>query len=177
MIESALSIDGWMEINDLEWLAEQAKTHTAICEVGSWQGRSARVLADNTPGTLWCVDTWASDTVAADIRCVEGEFAFQKFQENLKDHLHSGKVSVLRQPSVDAAYTMSRAGMSFDMIFIDADHELSSIRADILAWKPLVRSGGLFCGHDSGYGPIMQALRELLPNYKNEESMWMVRMP
>jgi hypothetical protein len=49
MIGNAISVDGWMLWTELEWLAANAKRRLKIVEVGSWMGRSTRVLADSTP--------------------------------------------------------------------------------------------------------------------------------
>ncbi len=37
-----------------------------------------------------------------------------------------------------------------DLLFIDADHYAESVYEDCYLWTPLVRPGGLICGHDWG---------------------------
>jgi predicted O-methyltransferase YrrM len=37
---------------------------------------------------------------------------------------------------------------SLDLVFIDAAHDYPSVRADIDAWRPKVRAGGVLSGHD-----------------------------
>lgn len=40
------------------------------------------------------------------------------------------------------------AEASLDLIFIDADHSEEGVLADLAAWLPKVRSGGILAGHD-----------------------------
>lgn len=37
---------------------------------------------------------------------------------------------------------------SLDAVYIDAEHDEESVRADIRAWLPKVKKGGIFAGHD-----------------------------
>jgi predicted O-methyltransferase YrrM len=170
-IENALKVQGWMDEHDLRWLAEQASRHSRIVEVGCWRGRSTTVLADNTPGTVWAIDHWRG---SEEHQPVDADRLYQMFLDQMASYIDSGKVIPMRTTSHDAAAKW--LGATFDMIFIDASHDYESIKADILAWKPLVAPGGLFCGHDAGHPPIMRALAELLPESHNENSMWVVTL-
>jgi hypothetical protein len=55
-------------------------------------------------------------------------------------------VSVLKSPSLAAAKQFEDA--SLDFVYLDACHEEASVAADIKAWLPKVKVGGVLCGHD-----------------------------
>ena len=51
------------------------------------------------------------------------------------------------------------------MIYLDASHDYESVKSDILVRRPLLKMGGLFCGHDRSWdGVAKAAVSELLPN-------------
>jgi len=54
--------------------------------------------------------------------------------------------TILRKDSVEAAGDVEDG--SLDFVFIDADHSYEGALADIRAWVPKVREGGIVCGHD-----------------------------
>jgi Methyltransferase domain len=181
-IANALPIEGWMEPHDLEWLAEHAAKAKRIVEVGCWHGRSTTVLADNTEGVVFAVDTWKgseehygslpeTDKEGYALWC---ERVYTSFLKNMEPYIRSGKVIPIHLASVDAARRFQESNQTFDMVFIDAAHDYDNVKADILAWKPLV--SGLFCGHDAGHPPVMKATHELLPTVQHEHSMWVVQL-
>ena len=184
-LENALKItEGWCEQNDLEYLARHASQSKRIVEVGSWHGRSTTCLADNTDGIVFAVDTWGGSEEHHGVLPQMDKPAYREFCDrvygsfcsNMKSYIDSGKVIPVHLPSVEAArlFTALNCG-TFDMVFIDAAHDYENVKADLLAWRPLVR--GLFCGHDAGHGPVMQALAEILPNrLPNDGSMWQVTL-
>jgi len=159
-IARAQTIDGGMEIPELEWLAEHASKCQWVAEIGSLRGRSARAMADNMTGdsVLFCVDHFKGSVEHGDAFSKDDSL-YRTFCGNMQDHIDSGRVCVIRCPSVEAS-TMIAANL--DMVFIDASHDYDSVKADIQSWKPLLTPGGLLCGHDYGHPPIEQVVRELL---------------
>lgn len=54
--------------------------------------------------------------------------------------------NIVRATSVHCArYHMDN---SLGWVYIDANHSEASVREDIAAWWPKIRSGGMLCGHD-----------------------------
>jgi predicted O-methyltransferase YrrM len=160
LFREAEKIEGWMAFEDLTFLAQQAQKHTRILEVGSWLGRSTRALADNTKGVVYAVDTWDGSDEQFQKDFLAGkpkDWLFEEFKRNM-----GANTRPIRLTSLEAAAELGE--LRFDMIFLDASHDYENVKADILAWKPLLTKGGLFCGHDRY--PTARAVNELLTGVK-----------
>jgi hypothetical protein len=169
-ISRALTIDGWMEPAHLEWLAEQASRHRRIVEVGSYQGRSTRVLADNTDGVVYALDNWKGPWEADISTELRGQL-FSIFQENLKDHIASGKVIPIR-----CDHAFAPRGIRPDMVFIDGDHSYWSVHRDVTFWKSEIVPGGLMSGDDWDCLQIRHVVRELLGEPEVTRAIWSVQL-
>lgn len=181
-LERALAISGWMDPLDLEWLGEQACTHSRIVEVGSFIGRSTRVLADNTPGWVMAFDDWRGPRDASIKVTTEGsataeymqfdEFVEKKhvdlywaFTHNLADAIDSGKVKVVKGNHADTSvlpveFLRGSDEEKPDMVFIDGNHAYEDVKRDIDIWRYRIAKGGLLCGHDASFDGVMKALIE-----------------
>ena len=53
---------------------------------------------------------------------------------------------IVRMPSLDAVHDFEDG--SLDFVYLDGDHEFSSVTADLTAWLPKLRPGGIMSGHD-----------------------------
>jgi predicted O-methyltransferase YrrM len=178
-IEKALRVTGWMSAPELEWLAEQASKAKLIAEVGCWMGRSTRAMADATDGVVVAIDTWEGSAENQDeLKNKPTDYLFTEFQTNLADHIKRGSVVTMRTDSLSAASFLVRRPERFDMVFIDASHDYENVKNDILAWRPLVRPGGLLCGHDYDWGwpGVVHAVHELIDPVPNQaaggSSIW-----
>jgi len=174
----AIQIEGWMEPYELLWLSAQAQLAKQICEVGSWKGRSTRALVDNTTGNVLAVDTWAGTNDPNDPAKTDNpDELLQEFLSNMKG-LPEGRLAILRATSLEAAKDCALRHQVFDMIFIDASHVYEDVKADILAWFPLLIEGGIICGHDYMYKwqGVIQAVNELFPNHTMvADTIWAIK--
>ena len=123
-----------------------------MAEIGSWLGTgSTRVFQDelrDCPGSrLLCVDTWQGSANVDHHRDFLAHYdVFGTFRRNVEEARSIVDVQALMSSSVAAAALI--ADRVFDLVFIDADHGYRSVAADIAAWRPKIRPGGLLCGHD-----------------------------
>lgn len=170
-IDRALAIDGWMTQGELEWLAARAAEHDKIAEIGSWMGRSTAALADHTMGVVFAIDTWMGSDEPAHNAILSGkskDWLFERFMENAATN-----VIPIRMESVAAAAYLGRKRHLFDMIFLDGAHDVESVKADIEAWRPLLREGGLFCGHDY-FTTVKEAVDQYFP-VDEAHTIWIMR--
>lgn len=153
-------------------LYELARTvRGPILEVGSYLGASAGAFAlglreqggDVAERRLYCVDTWQNDAMSEGSRDT-----FAEFRRNVRDF--DDMITVLRGRSVDVARDFRG---SLGMVFIDGDHSYEGVRADIEAWLPKLRKGGVAAFHDIGWAEgVQRAVEEhVLPRAKRHRRL------
>jgi predicted O-methyltransferase YrrM len=173
VLAAALAIDGLSkesEVRLLYRLATEMPDDARVVEIGSWKGRTAVAIRAGLASSaeLWAVDTWEGD---------EGIFAFgldpHAAYEDFKRNTSGLDIAEIRASSLDAARRFE--DRSLDWVFIDADHAYRAVRADIAAWAPKLRDGGLLSGHDYGRAGVTDAVRIALGDVQVEHSIWMTR--
>lgn len=113
-------------------------------EVGVERGEYSKVLMHGVAERLHLVDAWAHYPGYRDHVSSEKLEGFYTHVLGLAD-----KYPVLRPMrgwSVDMAKEFGDG--SLDFVYIDANHTLPQVIADLAAWSPKVRTGGLIMGHD-----------------------------
>lgn len=168
------TVPGWFHAEDLyRRMVEGAKDGAVFVEVGSWKGQSASFMAVEIVNSgkqidFWCVDTWAgSPELMNDPDVVSGELqdVFLKNTHIVREYIHA-----LREESVKAASIFKDEVCDF--VYIDADHSYEAVKADIEAWLPKVKVGGVLAGDDRTAGGVAQALAELLPEHEIDGVNW-----
>lgn len=139
--------------------------YRAGAELGVSQGRFTSYLCGHIPDlTMIAVDLWAT----LPPRAVEGaetyenndhEFNYTRFRGFCARF--EGRVTIHRMRTVDAAQLVPDE--SLDFVFIDADHTYDGCQADIAAWEPKVRKGGMVTGHDYNWPTVRRAVDESFP--------------
>lgn len=129
-------------------LVEQHRPKMCV-EVGTWLGASAIPVARairRWGGTVTCVDTWSGDVYRAPAQ-PDPPLMITGCARNMVQAGVSANVRLIPAASLDAAAWWTEP---IDYLYLDADHTYASVLADLRAWVPHVRSGGLILGDDYG---------------------------
>jgi len=143
---SKWNIPTYTTANELIKLYELSKglIPNSICvEVGSYIGASSLIIGKGLAkdSILYCIDTWENDAMT------EGKWnTLEIFKNNT--HSVANKIKMLKSKSVDAAKDFNQ---EIDFMFIDGDHSYEGVKADIDAWFPKLKSGGIIILHDIGW--------------------------
>lgn len=154
------SIHGWID-DELEKLYRDAVSNNSdgahFVEIGSWKGKSAsfmcvEIINSGKKIKFDCVDPWTGTSDAEhgfdkDYRNKTLFEAFTKNMEPVKEYYNA-----VRLPSVEAAKLYEDE--SLDFVFIDGAHDADNVEADVKAWLPKVKKGGMLTGHDWSVGGV-----------------------
>jgi hypothetical protein len=160
-------------------------------EVGVRYGKNAAALFRELPLLeLWMVDRWEKPP-QGDSYYNSGDGIADRPHGHFSKCLHSAveltreysdRRHMIQRDSLSAATFLRRTlGPMFDFVFLDADHSYEGVRDDIEAWAPLVKAGGLLCGHDYGHPRIGEVARAVNEAFGSRVALggdmcWFVRL-
>lgn len=173
-----LAVHGWTQAVQLRYLMAQVRAlpdPSDIVEVGVWQGRSALAMAEACRGTtkaVFAIDAWQDyDEGGEPIAQFLARHGVKSFEEVYQAFLHHRRrlalepwVVVMRTSSLKAAAAWKRGPVA--LVFIDGDHHYEAVTADLAAWVPRVRPGGLICGDDWNWESVQAAVRDFTGRHR-----------
>ena len=166
-----------------EILMDKIKDHLVsiniAIEIGTWRGDYAEVMCSKlNPNKFYAIDAYALYE-GYDHHPDQHEFANMDnldvlaagASERVSKMLPEGRSVLLREMSCDAVHTF--ADNSVDVIYIDADHKYETVLADIRAWYPKVKPGGILCGDDyiEGCNGIPFGVIEAVQDFATENNL------
>lgn len=170
-------IEGWFQCEPLyRRMVEQAKDGSIFVEVGVWKGKSAafmgvEILNSKKKIEFYAVDHFQGSPEHQDDPTIKGKTLKEECYKNLEPVM--GIVRMLPVPSLEAAAMFS--DNSIDFVYIDGAHEYDDLKADIAAWGPKVKNGGIIAGDDYGIGvhpDVKRVVDEIFPSAKKEGIVW-----
>lgn len=118
-----------------------------IADVGCWTGKSTISFALASPqSTIVAIDWFKGSDGTPLSSAADGTDVKDVLKANLRYFDVFNRVNILEDQSVEAS--MKFPDNHFDIVFLDADHRYLNVLADLKAWWPKVKPGGIFCGHD-----------------------------
>ena len=160
------SIQGWCDgIETLyKLVAGNSRDGDHFVEIGCWRGKSSAFMAVELANSgkqvrFDCVDTWKGSEEHQEggvnfDPAVLDDTLYNDFLANMKPV--EGRFNPIRMSSVEAASLYE--DNTLDFVFIDGAHDYDSVMADVAAWFPKVKSGGVIAGHDLPYPPVQRAV-------------------
>lgn len=122
-------------------------------EIGSWRGRSSvymgvEIINSGKDLKMICVDTWEGCVENKGHELLENNGLYKDFQKNITpvEDIRPGTLLAMRMTSIEASQYVD--DKTLDFVFIDASHDYENVIADIRAWYPKVKEGGVIAGHD-----------------------------
>ena len=171
-VDLQVDLQGWGGDDDVFCRLYDSVDAKLAIEIGTWKGQSAATLGTylkklGHPHHLFCVDTFMGSPGEGEhdqmIDMVNGvPFIKLQFMHNMKSLGLSEFVSPVALTSADAFKLFRKKGVSFDYVYIDADHSYESVRNDIAMWWQLTNPGGILLGHDyiPGWPGVIRAVDE-----------------
>jgi predicted O-methyltransferase YrrM len=140
---------GWVHHGE-KLLALVAQHRPAVTvELGTWRGASAIALARlvrTWGGVVYCVDTWTGAVASGKGGTVAGAPAM--LLECATNLVAAGVAPVVRLIPARTDQAAAAWRGDIDFLYVDADHAEASVAADLTAWWPHLRAGGLIAGDD-----------------------------
>jgi len=143
-------------------LRVMASGKKTVVEVGTFFGGSAEALLQGMPddGHLICIDTFKGlsdgvtdiDSMTVTDRDDQTGKTYSMDSDFIINYVrgrtdpYPQRVDIVMKESAVAVESFEPE--SVDLIFLDAAHDYENVLADIRAWLPIVKRGGVLCGHD-----------------------------
>lgn len=162
-------------------------------EVGVLRGALLHhLLMHHDTLTLVMVDNWlTAELQPPDYRATRDEHALHADADRVMAHRqdalfvagrHGSRAAIAEGASVMVAARFP--DQTFDMVFLDADHSESGVRADIEAWLPKVKPGGWIGGHDLDndnprfdFSGVRRAVEAWCPHFERDANYtWFARV-
>lgn len=164
---NCVQVDGWLSTNEESVLKFLASQSSNAVEIGSWKGKSTKVLLDNCKRLVYSVDHWKGAN--GDMtKAMAGDYVYEEFIKNVGSYPN---LRILKGLSLEMVKFFDDYA---DLIYIDADHTYEGCKADIEAWMPKCKK--FLCGHDYSFPGVKKAVDEKFNKVNVVDSFWWIEV-
>lgn len=165
----------------LAQLAVEVPPDQAIVELGSYKGKSTAYLA-SSGHDVYAVDRWTlggQHNPDTERRGYADPATFAAFHQQLDRAGVAERVTAIIADTGDVG--RGWAGPPVGLLFIDADHDESAVRADLAAWEPHCVGVIAFDDYGSRWPGVVKVVDELIDRRaatrEQTETLVIVRLP
>jgi predicted O-methyltransferase YrrM len=151
-VEAAFKIPGLYRRAEAGFLYRLARRRGNLVEVGSWMGRTTSLLVQ--AAKKWDAAVYSVDPFTP-MPSGHEQGAPERWRANLIK-LGLEPPHLYHMPSLEAASVFDQ---EVALLFIDGDHGERAVLADLQAWTPKVKLGGVVALHDMFYPTITGVCR------------------
>jgi predicted O-methyltransferase YrrM len=175
-------IEGWfnMEKQYLE-LLDATPEGGVFVELGCYKGKSTSFIGVEIHKrkrdiNFIAVDSFQGATNSTDANEIKAYEGISEIQESYTYNVApiGNKIKTIVSLTDEAAQYFEDG--SVDVIFVDGGHSYEVVKADILAWLPKMKKGGIMAGHDyTAWEGVNKAVTEIFgtPD-KVENDCWFI---
>jgi predicted O-methyltransferase YrrM len=176
------SLEGWfnMEKQYLELLDATPDGGTFV-ELGCYKGKSTSFIGVEIHKrkrdiNFFAVDSFQGATNSTDANEIKAYEGISEIEESYTYNVApiGNKIKTIVSLTDEAAQYFEDG--SVDVIFVDGGHSYEVVKADILAWLPKMKTGGIMAGHDfNAWQGVNKAVQEIFGTpHKLENDCWFI---
>lgn len=132
-----------------------------LVEIGSYCGESGEIIASMFPNsTLNCVDPWEKYIEEGSTYDLNEQELVLNEAEIIFDSVLARYPNMRKNKMPSIKYAEKVTPESIDFIYIDGNHQYTSVKEDLTTWATKIKPEGIIAGHDYGWHPVRKALDE-----------------
>ena len=148
-------------------MVERFSSGSHFVEVGAFLGKGAVYMAVEIINSgknikFDVVDHWEGSKEHSDNDEINLETLYENFLKNIEPV--KGVINPIKMNSLDASKLYKPN--SLDFVFIDASHDVQSVKADLTYWMPRMKEDAVIAGDDINNAEVATAVRWFFDNEK-----------
>ncbi len=138
---------------------------STIIEIGSYCGGSTSIIAKIFKHSkIFSVDPWEMYIEDCSVYDINKQKIELEQAEKIFDGVIKNYTNIVKNKTSSSEFVKNIEDNTIDFIYIDGNHQYSSVKEDLENWYPKIKLGGIIAGHDYGWPTVRRAIDEIFNN-------------